>query len=376
MAKRGFFGLAVVLVIAQSCTNDFDKFEVTTGGAATSSGGKVPLSGATSSLAGNNRGGSTALGGTTAVGGEMSASGAATSGGAPAEGGAGGGAAGLSGAAGAPDVPCAGPCVLDHATAECVEDACAVAACENAWGDCNLSAADGCEHSVAADTANCGACERACDVTNIAAVQCTSGACSSSCMPGFANCTQTETPDDGCETPVTSDAANCGGCDNTCPTGFICSNGQCDCDSKNDCGNGSGVECVDALCQCSLAACRPGERCRDAQGSKACSCNGGVDGCLANEFCCAVGGCTDVQSNAASCGACGRACSPGFVCAAGACQCDSVEDCGDATPVGVGGAAGDTGLPPADIACVVGMCVCSGTTCAEGERCLPDGTCG
>jgi hypothetical protein len=349
MAKRGLFGLAVGLVLAQSCTNDFDKFDVAPGGMSSSSAGKTSLAG-TSNLAGSTHGGATTLGGatarggTTAVGGTTVLGNGGASGGVPPEGDA--GMAGLSGAAGAPD---------------------------------------GCELPVSHDTANCGACQRACSATNVAALDCQSGACSSSCLPGFANCTQTKTPDDGCETPVTTDSANCGGCDNKCPVGFVCKAGQCGCDFKNDCGNGNGVECVDALCQCSSTACRPGERCRDAQGSKTCSCNGGVAGCLANEVCCSAGGCTDVESNPASCGACGRACSVGFICVAGACQCDGVEDCGgEAISIGIGGVngaggnaeAGGTGEPPANVACVAGACVCNGNTCVEGQRCLPNGTCG
>lgn len=392
-ARSGFFGLVVVLVLAQSCTNDFDKFEITSGGAATSSGGKPSFAGTASNVAGTARGGTPSLGGSpslggtlsgggkTALAGNTSASGASADGGAS----AGVGAGGLSGAAGEPAVPCGGPCTLDHATAECVEDACAIAQCQGGWGDCNVDVADGCEHAVDLDPENCGACQRACAATNVAAVQCQLGGCSSSCAPGFANCTQKKTPDDGCETPVTSDAANCGGCNNKCPVGFVCHNGQCGCDFKNDCGNGNGVECVDDVCRCDLVACRPGERCRDAQGSKACSCNGSLVGCLANELCCSAGGCTDVQSNSANCGACGRACSAGFICVAGACQCDSAEDCGGEAPsIGAGGitgagglgAAGDTGAPVANVACVAGMCVCNGDACLEGQRCLPNGTCG
>ena len=70
------------------------------------------------------------------------------------------------------------------------------------------------------------------------------------------------------------------------------------------------------------------------------------------------------------------------------CQCDSDLDCG-AEPVvggeagapGTAGAAGNTdpgtgGAPPAAlIACISGSCVCSGNTCAEGQRCSPDGSC-
>jgi hypothetical protein len=237
---------------------------------------------------------------------------------------------------------------------------------------------------VSSDLAHCGACDRACSSDGVASLSCEGGACSSSCERGFANCVQDADPDDGCETAVSSDAAHCGGCGNKCPTGFVCVDGQCSCDFKNDCGNGNGVECSNHLCQCNLTACRPGERCRDSGGTKACSCNGATGpGCAANEFCCGVGGCTDVLSNAANCGACGRACTPGFACAAGTCQCDSAVDCGgqDVPEAGTGGAAsegsgGAADAPAPSIVCAAGLCVCQGNTCAEGQRCLPDGHCG
>jgi hypothetical protein len=385
MSKRR--GLAVAMLVLgaiQSCTNDFDKFEVTDGSSASSSGGTLSLAGTTAKAGTTSRAGSPPnLGGTLGVGG-------ASEGGAPGTGDAGApGMGGMLGTAGAEPEPCGGPCVLDHATAMCVQDDCAVDACESDWGDCNVVAADGCEHSLLADTAHCGGCERACATSNVAALECSDGACSSSCAAGFANCEQSELPDDGCETPVLTDAANCGGCDNACPNNFVCKAGRCACDGRNDCGNGNGIQCVSDLCECDQVACRPGERCRDAQGgANVCSCNGSTEpGCGADELCCAVSGCTDVTSDPANCGGCERLCGTGFICAAGACQCDSSQDCGAGPPpdtgtggAGDGGSASDAGAggvaPGVPIACTLGLCVCEGNTCAEGQRCLADGSCG
>jgi len=384
--KRGLLASMLVLGVAQACTNDFDKFEVTDGSAGTSSGGQVSLAGTTAKAGTTNRAGSP-----TNLGGADTGVGGAGEGGAPV---VGAGAPGMAGMGGAEPEPCGGPCVLDNATALCVQDACEVDQCDADWGDCNTTAADGCEHSVVSDLDHCGECARACDAANVAALECTGSDCSSSCAPGFANCLQAEVPDDGCETPVLTDEANCGGCDKPCPANFVCNAGVCGCDSRNDCGNGNGVECVSSLCECDQLACRPGERCRDSGGNKLCSCNGSTGpGCTASELCCADTGCTDVTSSATSCGACGRACTTGFVCVTGACQCDSPQDCGagpdvggegGAPPVGTGGASDGGGPDPAaggvpqvlPIACVTGVCVCSGNTCGEGQRCLADGSCG
>lgn len=400
-AKRGLLGLVFVLGLAQSCSNDFDRFELTDASAGSSSGGQLSLGGTTAKAGttSSRAGSTTNLAGTATAAAGTGAGGAAEPGVAGAAGADGAvdaaGAAGLGGIAGAgpgpePD-PCGGPCTLDHATAQCVEDACAIDSCDHGFGDCNTSAADGCEHPLQADLKNCGECGRACDSTNVAALECSSGTCSSSCTAGFANCARSEFSDDGCETPILTDVDNCGGCDNACPSNFACKAGLCACDFKTDCGNGNGVACVNDVCVCDETSCRPGERCRDAPGAKVCSCNGSADaGCSANELCCASG-CTDVTSNPESCGACGRLCSTGFICASSMCQCDSAEDCGAEAVTGgeagapsvAGAAAGgatDSGAAGAPatlpIACVVGVCVCNGNTCAVGQRCLPDGSCG
>jgi hypothetical protein len=41
-----------------------------------------------------------------------------------------------------------------------------------------------------------------------------------------------------------------------------------------------------------------------------------------------------------------------------------------------GGAPGAGGAAASSIDCVAGLCVCSGNTCSEGQRCLPNGGCG
>jgi hypothetical protein len=379
---RASWATLLVFGAAQSCTNDFDKFEVdepSVGGS--SSGGSLSLPGTyagTTSFAGRRPG---VAGNPSGIGGAAAGESAGGSAAVSDAGAAGGGV--VAGAGGAePEPPCGGVCSLDHAATMCVDDECLIDECDASWGDCNLASADGCELPLGMDVANCGACERVCSSASVAALECGDGACASSCVPGFANCSQSETPDDGCETAVSADAANCGGCGNECPAGFVCQGGHCGCDVKNDCGNGNGVECVENSCQCDLTLCRPGERCRDAQGDKLCSCNGGATACLQNEVCCEAGGCTDVLSNAASCGACGHACTPGFVCEAGACQCDSVEDCGGTSQEddGAGGAAsegeGGAAGTPAAVACVAGSCVCQGAMCSAGQRCLANGTCG
>ena len=343
---RSLLGMLLAFGIAQSCTNDFDKFELgDAAGAASSTGGKLAIGGSAPGSAGkmtNQAGTTLSLAGTTGAGGSTGGNVNGSAGAVDTA-----GATGLAGAAGAPGQVC--------------------------------------ELPVTTDVSNCGDCGRACATEHVAGIECTAGVCSSSCEAGFANCRRAEPVDDGCETPVTSDPANCGGCGNHCPSNFVCKNAQCGCDFKNDCGNGGGVGCVNNLCTCDLSTCRPGERCRDAQGSKVCSCSGSAGAsCLANEFCCESAGCTDVLANASNCGACGRVCTRGFICATGACQCDSVEDCGGdpLATSGAGGAASeggakaDGGATSANVACVAGLCVCNGSTCAEGQRCLASGSCG
>jgi hypothetical protein len=390
--RHGFLALLVSLAIAGSCTNDFGKFDVTGDGDAMSTGGSGARggSGAVSGSSGAGAGG-TITGGTAGIGPTGGRSGTA-------------GASGTSGDAGAagsegcetqekdcggdcvplndPTTGCASPdtcdpCELDHATAACASGECSVGRCDATWGNCNVDAADGCEQTLGNTVIHCGACDRACAAPGVASVECSGGLCVSSCTPGFANCVTPATgADDGCETNTTADASRCGGCGNSCTAQglSVCAGGLCGCGSQGQCGNGSGVACTGGLCSCDATECRPGERCRQSGGNRLCACNGGA-ACTADQVCCQTpAGCTDVLTSATSCGACGRACTPGFACAAGRCTCDSDEDC-DAGLVDTGGG-GEGGAPPTGPSCVSGTCVCGTTVCSEGQRCLATGSCG
>ena len=54
----------------------------------------------------------------------------------------------------------------------CIDGACVVAACTAGFGNCNATAADGCETDVRANPAHCGSCDRSCGGT-----ACTDGVC-------------------------------------------------------------------------------------------------------------------------------------------------------------------------------------------------------
>jgi hypothetical protein len=392
-AKQGLGAIFVLFAIAGACTHDFDQFDVegATGGT-TSTGGKSAASGSTSTggvvTVGKGGSGSTS-GGSTSMAGSNDA----------------GGMAGSAGAGGCdagekdcgtcvpltdPGTGCAtlddcNPCALDHATETCGGGLCAIDQCEAGFDDCNTEASDGCEYPVDADVSHCGACNRACNSAGVASLDCTSGACASSCAPGKANCGQPATgDDDGCETDVSSSTTQCGSCDNSCDSGFECSSGLCGC-AAFTCGSGPNQECNTGsrLCECTadstLDTCRPGEQCRSSGSDRYCSCNGSSDApCSDTQICCNTpAGCVDYLTDAANCGACGHACTPGFVCVAGGCQCDDDVDCGG-LPASNGGAGGDGGAGGASSGptCAAGVCACSGSACSAGQRCLTSGSCG
>lgn len=85
---------------------------------------------------------------------------------------------------------------------------------------CGAACAD-----LASDAANCGSCARACRFAN-ATSTCTAGACAiGACATGFGNCNVTAA--DGCEASLQSDRANCGACGLTCAAGLTCTAGTC-----------------------------------------------------------------------------------------------------------------------------------------------------
>jgi hypothetical protein len=109
-------------------------------------------------------------------------------------------------------------CSLPNATPACVGGTCVVSSCDGGYANCDGAAANGCEVAVSSfptDPANCGGCNNVCPSAPNAAAQCSASTCSLVCNPGYADCNIN--PTDGCEVNVTADPAHCGNCGNSCP---------------------------------------------------------------------------------------------------------------------------------------------------------------
>jgi hypothetical protein len=232
---------------------------------------------------------------------------------------------------------CGNACSSNHIAAQSCSTGVCNGSCQAGWTDCDGNKlTNGCESNTAADTQNCGACGVACSPQGMMNLACSNGACSGTCASGYADCNGNKQKD-GCETNIGGDAQNCGACGKACsgnnvpsPTcgGGVC-NGACaagfaDCDgNKQTNGCESPVASDVANCGgCGLAcsannvvavACTAGQ-CSGACKAGFADCNGNrqTDGCEA-----------DLVAGAASCGACGVACSSNHVvapvCSNGAC---------------------------------------------------------
>lgn len=223
---------------------------------------------------------------------------------------------------------CDRACVArEHQSVSCAGGSCR-SLCDTGFDNCDGVTTNGCETVLATDPANCSACGNICPARPNAVRSCVAGICGLTCNGGFGNCDTN--PTNGCETVLTTDLANCGGCGNACPAranatstcgagacGFTCNPGFGDCDGVA--ANGCEVALATSLMNC--GAC--GNVCQsrvNATGTCVAStcglvCSAGFGNCDSVT----TNGCElDTRADRNNCGGCGIVC-PSGVCAASVC---------------------------------------------------------
>lgn len=130
---------------------------------------------------------------------------------------------------------CGRVCMLPHATPRCDQGVCRVLTCDTGWDNCNNMDPDGCESDVSADPMNCGGCGMPCTRPNSTAT-CMNSTCSFVCAAGWIDLNGD--PADGCEYNCTFTSAtdlpdlmftdaNCDGIDGELNNGvFVSPNGN------------------------------------------------------------------------------------------------------------------------------------------------------
>lgn len=115
-------------------------------------------------------------------------------------------------------------CKVANGSPACVGGNCEVVNCIGGYANCDGKAANGCEVHLPEDGTNCGACNKTCNLFH-AVPTCQGGTCKVvTCDAGWGNCNGKE--DDGCETNLLVDQANCGECNKPVADGEACCGGK------------------------------------------------------------------------------------------------------------------------------------------------------
>jgi hypothetical protein len=223
---------------------------------------------------------------------------------------------------------CGASCSRPNATATCATGSCMVSSCNAGFGNCDGNHSNGCETNLSTTVANCGSCGNACSSANGTAA-CSAGQCTITCNAGFGNCDGDAS--NGCETALNT-TANCGSCGSSCSFAngvAACSAGSCvmtGCASGwGDCDNQTSNGCETSLT--TLSNCGTcGNACTNPHGSTTCSggscspsCSAGWGNCDSNPN----NGCETSLTTLSNCGACGQTCALANAtasCGSGSCQ--------------------------------------------------------
>jgi hypothetical protein len=184
--------------------------------------------------------------------------------------------------------------------------------CDN---DAKVPGGNGCETNLSNDAANCGGCGTACYYPNASGKCVNKGCVLDKCQPGYADCSAVA----GCETALGT-TMNCRVCGEACSNAHgstactatgckpVCALGWDDCDGKPENGCETSLTSIDSCGAC-------GASCSKAHGSASCatgtcqiaSCTDGWDDC--DDEATTKNGCETDLHTLKTCGACGKACS-------------------------------------------------------------------
>ncbi|MFT3775809.1 MAG: DNRLRE domain-containing protein [Minicystis sp.] len=170
-------------------------------------------------------------------------------------------------------------------------DLCYTLACKAGFADCNGVQADGCEVDTASDVHDCGGCGVACSVPHATPV-CNGGACAlAACDPGYYDCDGD--PQNGCEPAPCASGSHCQ-VDADCQSGQ-CTNGLCAAPSCTDLAQNGGETDIDCGGSTACPRCQAGQRCVVDGDCASGPCQNGVCSAPPTIPCASSGGSVDSQ---------------------------------------------------------------------------------